>query len=108
MFMHGSKEEKIPVKSSPGIVMTTPAWVYDLMARWFVMRGREQEFRRMAADLAQLQSGEAVLDVGCGTGTQALVAKQRVGATGHVCGIDPSASCTRRSPEAASRGGAPG
>ena len=92
MFMHGSKEEKIPVKSSPGIVMTTPAWVYDLMARWFVMRGREQEFRRMAADLAQLQSGEAVLDVGCGTGTQALVAKQRVGATGHVCGIDPSAS----------------
>lgn len=91
MFMHGSKEEKTPV-NSPGIVMTTPAWVYDLMARWFVMRGREQVFRRMAADLAQLQSGEAVLDVGCGTGTQALVAKQRVGAAGRVCGIDPSAS----------------
>jgi ubiquinone/menaquinone biosynthesis C-methylase UbiE len=92
MFLHGSKGEKVPVKSSPGKVITFSAWFYDLMARWFVMRGKEQEIRQMTADLAQLQSGEVVLDVGCGTGTQALVAKKRVGETGRVCGIDPSTS----------------
>ena len=46
--------------------------------------------RRTIADLAQLQPGEAVLDVGCGTGTLALEARERVGITGRVCGIDPS------------------
>ncbi len=31
-----------------------------------------------------------MLDVGCGTGTLALEARERVGITGRVCGIDPS------------------
>lgn len=56
-----------------------------------VMLGhREQALRRKIADLAQLQPGESVLDVGCGTGTLALVAKEGVGETGRVCGIDPA------------------
>jgi len=53
--------------------------------------GKEQTFRQMTIDLAQIQVGEAVLDVGCGTGTLAILAKKRVGETGRVYGIDPSA-----------------
>lgn len=71
-------------------IVTLSAWFYDLIVRWFVMHGREQAFRQMVAALAGLQAGEAVLDVGCGTGTQALVAKKHVGVSGRVCGIDPS------------------
>lgn len=63
------------------------AWLYDGLM-WFVTRGREQTFRRMIVDQAQLQPGETVLDVGCGTGTLAMVAKERVGSTGRVSGID--------------------
>lgn len=78
--------------SSPGIVIAFPAWWYDLVVRWFVMNGKEHTFRQMVADGAQLQPGETVLDVGCGTGTLALVAKKSVGEIGRVCGIDPSPS----------------
>jgi SAM-dependent methyltransferase len=39
---------------------------------------------------ADLQQGEAVLDVGCGTGTTTTQAARLVGATGHVTGSDLS------------------
>jgi ubiquinone/menaquinone biosynthesis C-methylase UbiE len=45
---------------------------------------REQTIR-----LARLRPGEAVLDVGCGTGTLALEAARCVGRSGAVAGIDP-------------------
>jgi arsenite methyltransferase len=38
--------------------------------------------------LGRLEPGEHVLDVGCGAGTDSLVAAQMVGSTGHVIGID--------------------
>ena len=40
---------------------------YDLLMG-LVTLGREQAFRQRIADLARLQPGETVLDVGCGTG----------------------------------------
>jgi SAM-dependent methyltransferase/DNA-binding SARP family transcriptional activator len=59
----------------------------------------------MPADLAQLQVGETVLDVGCGTGTLALIAKRRVGATDSVSGIDPSVQMIARARRKAARRG---
>jgi ubiquinone/menaquinone biosynthesis C-methylase UbiE len=71
-----------------GIVMNWGGF-YDLVM-WFLTRGNEGTFRQNIADLIRYQLGEKVLDVGCGTGSLALVAKERVGKAGSVHGIDPA------------------
>jgi ubiquinone/menaquinone biosynthesis C-methylase UbiE len=62
---------------------------YDLLLR-LAMLGRERAFREKVLSLARLERGESVLDVGCGTGTLAIAAKQHVGPAGVVHGIDAS------------------
>jgi ubiquinone/menaquinone biosynthesis C-methylase UbiE len=67
-------------------------WRYDVLvwfADTFVLRGTLRKLRDHTIDLAQLQPGESVLDVGCGTGALAMETYERVGATGRVYGIDP-------------------
>jgi len=80
-------------KATKGLILND-GWRYDLMG-WFcdifLYRGKLRELRLRTANLAHLQPGEKVLDVGCGTGTLAIESKQRVGATGLVFGIDPGA-----------------
>lgn len=68
---------------------------YDLML-FVASRGREGRFRRKQVELARLASGESVLDVGCGTGTLAIAAARRVGASGTVSGIDPAENLLAR------------
>jgi ubiquinone/menaquinone biosynthesis C-methylase UbiE len=60
-------------------------WFFDA----FLFRGRLRALRRRTANLARIQPGEQVLDVGCGTGTLAIDIQQRVGATGRMFGVDP-------------------
>lgn len=62
---------------------------YDLLV-WLFTLGRERAFRDSIARLAGLKPGDAVLDIGCGTGSLAIAAKRRVGTTGTVYGIDAS------------------
>jgi ubiquinone/menaquinone biosynthesis C-methylase UbiE len=62
---------------------------YDLLV-WLVTRGRDRRFRETLLSLSRVQTGESVLDVGCGTGSLAVAAKQRVGTDGAVFGIDAS------------------
>ena len=88
---HHSKSSEVSMKKTRGLILDT-GWRYDLM-EWFfdtfLFRGKLRELRQRTADLARIQPGEQVLDVGCGTGTLAMEVEQRVGATGRVFGIDP-------------------
>ena len=69
--------------------MHSAARHYDLLA-WFLTIGRERALRERLVDLARIAPGETVVDVGCGTGSLAIAAKRRVGASGSVHGIDAS------------------
>jgi len=75
--------------TQPTTTGRTIGWAehYDLFVQLFTL-GRAKALRQLTIDQAQLRAGESVLDVGCGTGDLTLLAKQRVGATGRVCGID--------------------
>jgi len=65
------------------------ASTYDALVHLLTF-GQAAAIRKRTADLAQIQRGQRVLDVGCGTGDLTMVAKERVGANGQVAGIDPS------------------
>lgn len=86
---HGEPTEAAP--ETEGAVLDR-GWRYDLM-QWvmdtFMFRGQLRGMRQRAIQLARLQPGEAVLDVGCGTGTLAMQAQPPVGPKGRVVGIDP-------------------
>lgn len=87
----------------PGLVLHSAAR-YDLLVSLFTL-GRERAFREKMLDRARLQRGEVVLDVGCGTGTLAILAGQRVGAAGAVYGIDASPEMIARADRRARRKG---
>jgi ubiquinone/menaquinone biosynthesis C-methylase UbiE len=71
------------------------AAIYDL-GTWLMTLGREPRLRARMLAPARLMSGESVLDVGCGTGTLALLAKRQVGRDALVAGIDASAEMVAR------------
>ncbi|MFQ5558394.1 MAG: class I SAM-dependent methyltransferase, partial [Acidimicrobiales bacterium] len=62
--------------------LLTPA--YDVVVRWTT---RERRFKEQLLDIADLQPGERVLDVGAGTGTLLAAAHGRVGGLGLI-GVD--------------------
>jgi SAM-dependent methyltransferase len=55
--------------------------------------------------MGRLAAGERVLDLGCGAGTDSLVAAQMVGADGHVTGIDMTAPMLAKARAAAAEMG---
>lgn len=71
------------------------ARAYDVLV-WVLTLGNEDRFRQRLAELARLEGGQSVLDVGCGTGALALAAKGFVGAGGQVTGVDPSPEMVAR------------
>jgi demethylmenaquinone methyltransferase/2-methoxy-6-polyprenyl-1,4-benzoquinol methylase/phosphoethanolamine N-methyltransferase len=52
--------------------------------------GQARRLRALTVDQALLKPGETILDVGCGTGSVTIPAKQRVGQNGRAAGIDPA------------------
>jgi len=75
-------------RQTNGQVIRWPIF-YELIL-WLTTGGKESAFRRYAMQLTDLQPGEAVLDVGCGTGSMAILARELVGETGRVSGFEPS------------------
>ena len=86
-----------------GLVLHHAA-AYDFFV-WLMTGGGEGAMRQRIVKLARLQRGEAVLDVGCGTGTLAIAAKRQVGAAGKVHGIDASPEMLARAAKKARRAG---
>lgn len=80
------------------------AELYDFLAFLFT-RGRERHLRERMIRLAGLAHGDAVLDVGCGTGTLAIAAKQKVGSAGAVFGIDASPAMVAKATKKSARAG---
>ncbi|MGB8643638.1 MAG: class I SAM-dependent methyltransferase [Anaerolineae bacterium] len=68
--------------------------------------GREPILRELTVNLAQIEPGNQVLEVGCGTGTLSLAASQRVGPTGKVYGIDMIPQMIELSQKKAAQAGA--
>jgi SAM-dependent methyltransferase len=70
-------------------------WNEQAGPRWVQMQDAlDRAFVNMTALLlarADPQPGERVLDIGCGAGTTVLAVAERVGAEGHVTGVDVSA-----------------
>ena len=80
-----------PAVQTHGLILRG-GWRYDLTERvhdLFSFRGKLREIRQRTIALARIQPGEAVLDVGCGTGTLLLNIARQIGTAGRVAGVDP-------------------
>jgi ubiquinone/menaquinone biosynthesis C-methylase UbiE len=95
-----------PTDSTPATRGRVLHWTagYDVLV-WLFTHRSDRAFREHLADLAHLVAGESVLDIGCGTGTLAIVAKRQVGASGTVVGIDPSPEMIARATSKAAKAG---
>src|SRR6266498_132167 len=82
---HHSHSIEQPAQTEGKLIRWAP--YYDLAVNLSSL-GHARLLRKMTVDNALIKSGDSVLDVGCGTGEVALLAKTRA-KDGKVYGIDP-------------------
>ena len=84
-------------------------WDAERAERWSRSQAQRSEVYGPATermlDLAEISSGNRVLDVAAGTGEQTLLAAKRVGASGYVLATDISSEMLNRAANAARRAG---
>jgi len=95
---------KKPVRTQPSGSMQGWAASYDRVTGLLFL-GKEKALRQSTIDIAAIQPGESILEVGCGTGTLTLLAKVRAGASGEVFGIDVAADMLEAARRKASQDG---
>lgn len=83
---HAHNPHSAPTK---GFTIHWAKW-YDLLINLLAL-GQAQKIRSMTVEMAGIQPGQSVLDVGCGTGDLTLATKNAVGQDGRVIGIDAAA-----------------
>ncbi len=82
---HHSHSIEQPAQTEGSLIRWAP--YYDFAVN-IISLGHARLLRKMTVDNALIKSGDSVLDVGCGTGEVALLAKTRA-KDGKVYGIDP-------------------
>lgn len=89
--------------------MSGPFRRYGLGARWYDVLSAERPVyragRRAGIALMELREGDVVLDLGCGTGLNLPLLRERVGADGLIVGIDRSPDMLRMARERADAAG---
>ncbi|KAA3664722.1 MAG: methyltransferase domain-containing protein [Chloroflexi bacterium] len=88
--LHGhSHSHETQSAQTEGVTIHWAKW-YDPLVNLLAL-GQAQKIRNMTVEMAGIQPGQTVLDVGCGTGDLTLAAKKAVGQDGSVTGIDAAA-----------------
>lgn len=90
--------------TTQGFVIRWAKW-YDPLVQVMTL-GQANRLRRNTVALAKIRHGDAVLDVGCGSGDLTLAAWQATGEGASVAGIDPSAEMIDAARQKANRHGA--
>ncbi len=93
-------------RSGPETTGATIHWAseYDIFVGLMGM-GVNRPNSRMIIEMAKIEPGDKVLDVGCGTGNLTLTAKRYAGASGSAYGIDASPEMIDVARKKARRGG---
>jgi demethylmenaquinone methyltransferase/2-methoxy-6-polyprenyl-1,4-benzoquinol methylase/phosphoethanolamine N-methyltransferase len=96
------------IKNGPETTGRTIHWAseYDLFTG-FLGLGVNRPNSRMVVELAQIKSGDRVLDVACGSGNLTLTAQSYVGPGGQVYGVDAAPEMIEVAEKKASRAGLP-
>ena len=80
------------------------AMPYDILAG-IMKTGVNGSNSRMVVEMAKIQPGDKVLDVGCGTGSLTLTAERYAGSSGSIFGIDASPEMVAAARKKAKRSG---
>jgi len=73
---------------------------YNISANTYYLIGlREFAYRKMAVQALNLNPGDTVVEIGCGTGLNFDLLRQRVGPQGHIIGVDLTAAMLAKANE---------